>query len=393
MIKFDGLTAVELERLSHPARQFAAQVGSARQFAPSRLREARFWLGLAKLRIRIPGPFLVSFPLEFLAGIVLNLIAESAAESARKTIEAARPRALVVWLRRFHQTGYDRFPLKDLFEQLSAWGLLAYTLSDDVIYRSTLAERDVRKWVRARILQLPQGAEHVMGSRAVVAVTWIIGFFGIIPVLLATRSYSGWIQLASVLSFIAAIYLSSVIINRLRSSAFYRSKKFRELYKPIFAQAMTDSFSMSGSRAQTYFEDIKAKMVKRGLDFTSGFVAMPVPDADWQQVVDHAIKHADAIFVDVTDLSANLEWELVELAKRANLERIIFSFGFPEEHNDAEAWQHHPNCLSLDKILGDQWRSRCRKFCYPSRVDRKQEEKLEGYMRNLAVEIYEAVVS
>jgi hypothetical protein len=189
--------------------------------------------------------------------IMLSLIASAAAGSARRTMEAARPRALVVWLRRFHQAGYDRFPIKDLFEQLSAWGLLVYTLSDDVIYKSSLAERDIRKWVRARVTQLPQGAKYASIRSIIQLAAACIGFLGIVPVLLTTRNYSGLIQLASVLCFIAAVYLSSAFAIKLLLNAFYRSKAFRELYKPIFAQAMADSFSMSAAKAQAYFKTSK----------------------------------------------------------------------------------------------------------------------------------------
>jgi hypothetical protein len=378
-----------MQQLSAPARQFAISAADSRRLAPVRLRTARFVRAIAPAltAAQVPWPILIVLT------AIGSIIAKSADATAVSAIEAARPRKLVVWLRRFHQIGYDRFPLKDLFEELSSWGLLAYTLSDDAVYRSTLAERVIRRWVRQRVMQLPDGARLLKIRNIIGGVLFFVSLLGMAPVLIATRDYSGWIQLFSVLCFIGSMVLTYEIAIRLQLRHFYRSRKFREVYKPLFVEAIIESFSISAVKAPTYFRDAKEKVANRKMNLTTGFFAMSVVDADWQQVVHEAVDHADAILVDVTEISENLEWELGEIAKNCKLERVVLAFGFSREFDSSEEWQSHPSSASLDRLLGTEWRNRCQKFSYPQRVDRKMERQIEERMHQLAMRIYEAVVS
>jgi hypothetical protein len=390
MIAFGGLTASEMDQLSEPARRLAAQIAEARSIAPGRLREASVFRSLSNTRM--PGLPIWMLPFQILIGGILALLAQSAEATALQVTKAKRPRALVVWLRRFHQAGNDRFPVRDLFEQLSAWGLIAYTLSDDVVYTSELAEQDIRNFVKGRTLELPQAATYrlIYGAISFIALTLFV--CGPIAVLLVTRRLSGWPQLASVLCVLVGVGYLSALSMTLLKSWFFRSKQFHEVYKPMYVRAMAEAFSMSAAKAQSYFANVKSQMAKRDFNLISGFVAMPVADNDWQQVVNEAVTHADAVFIDVTELSTNMEWELSELAKKARLENAILSFGFAGQFDGSNGWQHHPSSPALDKLLGDQWRTRCRKFLYPAIVDRDDKENIEKYMRKLAIEIYEAAV-
>ena len=220
-----------------------------------------------------------------------------------------------------------------------------------------------------------------------------IALLGMAPILIATRSYSGSTQLLFVLCFIGFLALANGIAIRSLFRGFYRSKKFRELYRSMFVQSIAEAFSMSAVKAPTYFRDIKQRILDHKLDFRNGFLAMPVDDTDWQQVVHEAIDHADAILIDVTELSVNLEWELNEIAKRCKLERVVLAFGFSMEFDSSEGWQRHPSSASLDRIFGAQWRNCCQKFCYPQRIDHKMKEQIKERMHQLAMRIYEAIVA
>ena len=274
VIRFSGLVDQEMQQLSAPARRFAISAADSRRLAPVRLRTARFVRAIAPAltAAQIPGPFYIAFPIELVLTAIGSIIAKSVNATAVSAIEAARPRKLVVWLRRFHQIGYDRFPLRDLFEELSSWGLLAYTLSDDAVYRSTLAERVIRRWVRQRVMQLPDGARLLKIRNIIGGVLFFVSLLGMAPVLIATRDYSGWIQLFSVLCFIGSMVLTYEIAIRLLLRHFYRSKKFREVYKPLFVEAMIELFSISAVKAPCSGEPHRAHLAELGIVCHDPFV-------------------------------------------------------------------------------------------------------------------------
>jgi hypothetical protein len=391
-LRFQGLDRQEIAQLTDCAKEFASNATRSRRLLGVYVSLFVMADELKRIDIKLPGPFFITLPLELLITLLLVIVSKSICRILKSKIDNARPRALAVWLRRFHQFGADRFPIHELFEELSAWGVLACTLSDDVVYKSTLAERSIRRWANQRVMQLPQFAGLIGASQEIVFILGLISLFGIAFVLIATRQFTGAIQFLFVLAYLALIVISAVIAWRGVMRLFYRTEKFQKIYKPIFAAAMADSFSLGAVKAPDYFAKVSSDLRQQHLAMQQGFLAFVVADDDWQAVVGAAIARASIVLVDVTELSKNLQWELQQIAKTIRLERVVLAFGFSENGPALdEDWERHPSCSLLDEYLGLDWRSNCQKFSYPQHLDTDQKRgMLNEYMHRLVMKVYEA---
>jgi hypothetical protein len=383
-MRFRGLESREIDQLTNNAREFARKVARSRRLFPIYV---DLYIAADALRKGEVLPIDMAGAGSALIVVICSIICRVL---ERKT-ETARPRAFVVWLRRFHQVGAGLFPIDELFEQLSAWGVLACTLSDDVVYKSTLAERTIRKWADQRVMQLPQMAWFVTLKREILFFLTVIFLVGVAFVLMATQRSSGIEQFVFLFFYLVLLVVLSKSIQGVAMRMFYRSEKFQKLYKPIFVREMANSFSLSATKAPDFFSKIAGNLRQQREAMDQGFVALVVSDADWQAVVEAAIVRANIVLFDVTELSKNLQWELEHVAKNAKLERVVLAFGFSgDELGLDENWQRHPSCRLLDECIGLGWRNRCRKFSYPQRIDTHDERMLTEYMHRLVMEVYEA---
>jgi hypothetical protein len=392
-IRFRGLDASEIEQLTDNAREFARQATRTRRLLPIYVRLYRAANDLRSAVIILPGPWFIAGPLQYVLQALVRTIFSAICDSLEHKIAAARPLALAVWLRRFHQAGEDRFPIHELFEDLSAWGILACTLSDDVVYKSTLAERAIRKWVNLRVLQLPEIAWWLKLTGLFFSFLFVIFLAGTALVLIATRQFSAIQQCLAVFVYFALVIGLFKVALRVIVRLIYRSKKFQEIYKPMFASEMAKAFSLSAAKAPDYFSNIVGNLNHQRIALDQGFLALVVADADWQAVVEAAIARANVILFDVTELSSNLQWELEHLARNVKLERVVLAFGFSEKDLSLDQnWQQHPSCRLLDEQLGPGWRSACKKFSYPQHIDTRDKRMLAKYMHRLVMEVYDATV-
>jgi hypothetical protein len=383
-MRFRGLESREIEQLTDNAREFARKAARPRRLFPIYV---DLYIAADALRKGEVLPIDMSGAVSALVVVICSVICRA----LERKIETARPRALVVWLRRFHQVGAGYFPIHELFEELSAWGVLACTLSDDVVYKSTLAERTIRKWADQRVMQLPEMAWLVTLSREILFFLTVIFLVGVALVLIATRQFSGIEQFVSVFFYLVLLVVLSKSIQGVAVRMFYRSEKFQKIYKPIFAREMANSFSLSAAKAADFFSKIAGNLRQQREAMDQGFVALVVSDADWQAVVEAAIVRANIVLFDVTELSKNLQWELEHVAKNTKLERVVLAFGFSgDELGLDENWQRHPSCRLPDECIGLGWRNSCRKFSYPQRIDTHDDRMLTEYMHRLVMEVYEA---
>jgi hypothetical protein len=383
-MRFRGLGPCEIDQLTDKAREFAREAGRSRRLYP-------IYVDLYIAADALRKGEVLPIDMTGAASALVMFICSIICRALERKIETARPRALVVWLRRFHQVGAGYFPIHELFEQLSRWGVLACTLSDDVVYKSTLAERTIRKWADQRVMQLPEMAWLVTLSREILFFLTVIFLVGVAFVLMATQRFSGIEQFIFLFLYLVLLVVLSKSIQSVAVRMFYRSEKFQKLYKPIFVSEMANSFSLSAAKAPDFFSKIAGNLRQQREAMDQGFVALVVSDADWQAVVEAAIVRANIVLFDVTELSKNLQWELEHVAKNTKLERVVLAFGFSgDELGLDENWQRHPSCRLLDECIGLGWRNRCRKFSYPQRIDTHDERMLTEYMHRLVMEVYEA---
>jgi hypothetical protein len=394
-MKFRGLQGAEIEQLSPEARKFAAAAASARRRFPFYVKAYGFAEGLKQVNVKIGGPFFISIPVEFCIELIVAALSSVICSAIEESIASARPRALVLWLRRFHQSGEGRFRMHEVFEGLSAWGVLACTLSDDVVYKSTLAERDIRRWVTQRVVQLPEMSWIFKLLMESIFFLGLLSAVGLAFVLIAFRGFSSAVEILAAITFIVLAVVSLRFISRAIMRLFCHTKRFQEIYRPMFAAAMAEAFTLPADAADSFFEKTTRDLVNQYSTMDRGFLALVVADADWQVVVRAAVDHAQVILVDVSEISDNLAWELRQIAERDLLHRVVTCFGFERlEAPSADVWQQHPSCSALDTYLGEAWRADCQKFSYPSFIEEDNERSTAAsFSRHLVMAVYEAAAN
>ena len=264
-----ALPPAQMRGLSPAARRFARSYGGGNA-------SARWLVSLALLSL------LAAFVVAFLAcsplkkaglsdfdalGVISAIALVPAGLGAVAAIAAYRstlPTQLVVWLRRFHVTGEDRFPLELMFHSLSSSGMLACTLRDTSVDRSDIAENVV-----ANLAKIEAALRNVDASQS---------------------------------------------IKRAAMDAAER-------------RAFGDMFVVSGAEAPTYFRTLRQNLRQRKSHIRLGFLVLRVADPDWQAVVEEALKEADAVLMDVSHISENIIWELNTLRERTPPGKIVFALG------------------------------------------------------------------
>jgi hypothetical protein len=87
------------------------------------------------------------------------------------------------------------------------------------------------------------------------------------------------------------------------------------------------------------------------------------PDAVWQQVVNFALSRASAVIIDVSDLTANVLWELKTALETHRPESVLITFGFPKGSRE-----ELPSTVraQLEKEVASEILARLRVLYYPA---------------------------
>jgi hypothetical protein len=388
--RFQGLGEQELARLSTKSRTFAESVHVARRGAPLNRRFAIVGYRLLKADIDykdLPGPWYVAAPVAFLINRMCRGVGRVLYNRSVEKLQMAKARVLVVWLRRFHVHGLNKFPLHELFEQISAWGVVACTLSDDVVFRSTLIVQEIRA-------QALQEAEMETAW-----VRWLKGFVqfvvlalllaGAIGVLLATREQRWFIVLGALIAYLPLFLFFAVFCFYLVDRFIYSRKQFMSRFRALASQNLSEMSTVTAVGADHFFRDLFDD--SGHLDRERGYLPLVVSDVDWQAVVKTAISYSSAVLLDVTNISSNLKWEIAHLRESVAFERIVLLFGFSGTFNGTTGWENHASSPRLDELLGVEWRQKCQKFCYPELI-LANDDKISQLFKELMSKVYEAAM-
>lgn len=294
---------------------------------------------------------------------------------------AARPTLLAIWLRRFHLDGDDRFPLALMFNEISSWGILACTLSDTAVDKSDDAEGIVRS---TSMYRAKEYLEDVMTRRYIRAALsfLLVGPLILVAVISAFAiTHSAAITTGFLLAALAAtgfLYLRYLLAPL---------KGHRRKAERAAENAIDDMFVVRADNARTYFQSVSSDLKQKKNPIRRGLLVLRVADGDWQIAVAEALKVADAVLMDVSEITENVAWELETVARMVEPQKILLSLAVPQGTD----WRDHPSCARIAAWFGDGWQDRHHVFVYAETIDPKKRLTVaRAEMPRFMSKIYEA---
>lgn len=136
--------------------------------------------------------------------------------------------------------------------------------------------------------------------------------------------------------------------------------------------------------ATAHLREVLAKIASRK-SIKFGVVVMNCSDEEWQEVVQLAMCEASAVIIDVSDLTANLHWELIQTLRLRDPGSILLACGTTEGRRELSTAVRD----QLQAIVGEEKLSRLNVFYYPSEAS-----WLRGILYNrLARELFQELSS
>jgi hypothetical protein len=316
------------------------------------------------------------------------LIRDGGAFVRSHTVKRARPRLLAVWLRRFHQTGEDQFPMALLFAELSAWGALTCTLGDTAVDRSPDAEAIFRDVAKDRLDAEDAGMRKDASDKAMGILMLLTPVFCVIFVgaMISVRHTALPIQLAAAVVAAAAVVLLCCLVWSWRYQLHYPRAERRARLDQILEAQFQDQAVITATEAPWHFRNLASDLSIQTNVLERGFLVLRVSDVDWQVVVENALKNADVVLVDVSHISENVAWELATLS-RVGGAQVVLALGVER----GSSWRDHPSCANLSALLGEGWQDRYRVFDYPAKINPKQRHAVaRRHMGRFLLNFYEA---
>lgn len=103
--------------------------------------------------------------------------------------------------------------------------------------------------------------------------------------------------------------------------------------------------------------------IRRNSGSFSGTAVIKLPTSVWRDAVRTMLDEADAVVIDLTAMSSNLEWEIAEAFQRRPPESILLTWAATKYDADGEMPPAYLD--SLEEILGPERLGRCRRSHYP----------------------------
>ena len=107
--------------------------------------------------------------------------------------------------------------------------------------------------------------------------------------------------------------------------------------------------------------DVRGRKKSRG-----GVMILKCEDSFWREIVSLAIQHADAVVIDITELSQNVIWELQTALAVKSPQNILLAY----ENDEGQSELPPTIAAELQAAMGKISLHRFTMFCYPRRVSR-----------------------
>ncbi len=263
---------------------------------------------------------------------------------AWRVFRGMRQKYVVVWLRRFHR---DDKHLYSSFDWLQSVGLHSFQILtiQDSVYKYSM----------------------VRGLTKIVLSSMIIAIVVILPA-----------------SIFAAALLVGVMFD-LRGSGAVTDENRVFVVGSFFGAAIVSFFSLhiliqlvrvrrrgfTKLRAKTARKKVSKwiEKTRKGINLPgSGLKIFKCGDEFWKDAVESALQHADAVFVDVTDVNENVAWELEQCVRYIGASRMILGYSVPKELYPASPGD--PTLDYLEQVVGWDVLSDVVFWPYPAEVSK-----------------------
>ncbi len=107
----------------------------------------------------------------------------------------------------------------------------------------------------------------------------------------------------------------------------------------------------------------------------AGTMALKFPDSVWKSAIRKSLVEADAVLVDVTEISASLEWELLTVKELVPAERVVLAWSI---ENVKQAADQDVMAQHLSQVLGDE--TKTADDSIPSQMPARLFERLDALL-------------
>jgi hypothetical protein len=318
-------TPRSLERFRNPLTK--KQEASADEFpGRSRYRPSSVLLFIAFLVTRIPEfkAFASSHkPAFFLACAVLFVVI---IKLFQRETALTRDAKIVLWIRRFHRKDLRRFPFQLFLETSCASVACPITIQDSTYKRSLgdLASRGpIVLAIQFMLIIVATFIASDLLRRLLLLIAGVIGF--------DNQPNEFW----AVFHFITWLLLIWFCIRHFGFIALSENNYSKKVQKII--------------------ERIKSG---RG---TSALQILKCEDSFWQKVVLQILPVTDTIVIDVTDITSNIEWELMQVKQHIRPEKVVLICASQSGHLVCDE-QHLMKVLLT--VFGREWLVKCFRTSY-----------------------------
>ena len=231
---------------------------------------------------------------------------------------------IVVWLRRFHRREMRFFPFDLVIAEICAGVIIPVTLQDTKVRWST---RDIRSSPLRLVLGF---AGNCLGLAFMLL--WLLV---VISTLIRYVPWYGLVIIWYVPAYFVSKWLLHLVTRLLGSTALHRDYALGQV-----TELVARIRSEKGTRIS--------------------FLVQRVPEEVWEEVVAKWIAEADAVIIDVSDLTRNLELEMGMCAARMSPEQVIVA----KYDDDGSQSLTVEQTAFVRKIWGDARAARLSVFFY-----------------------------
>jgi hypothetical protein len=423
MAVFRGLSQRDLNKLSVNGRRLAGLVAQERHARPYRVAlwralvlfeetclflfkciakacEGAPWFAVIPAKIIV---LIIGFVLAAIFRTIFGLSSDNSYSRYIRALSSGRPRSLVLWFRKFHQSHDHLASLQHSFEELSKWGLIACTLSDEVVHDSVVIKQHIRSSVKQMMqeyssLVFTQDDKISRAKFIANIICFSVSLIVLTPIIVAiaiATADRNFIYTLLIVSTILAI--SGTVVYKIYGVLviyLYGWKKLVEGRRRLYRKRLNEITTVNAGNCEEYFQGLRSKLGEQSLSLEGGIIILRVPDADWQEVISSSIRHSAAIVIDITVISDNLLWEINKIKESGRINQVVFTIGLTNiELAQVDIESRHPSLPYISSFYNDQSQGPFKLFFYSIGSNIKIRSNIDSSMSRFASLVYESAAS
>ncbi|MBB34395.1 MAG: hypothetical protein CME88_12245 [Hirschia sp.] len=277
-----------------------------------------------------------------------------------------RPRATLLWLRKFHRTDWRYFPIEKLLKSGRHQTVAPLTLRD----RKITSDLESGSAIAAGLKFLRWTLGFFMGLFLVATIT---GSLMSLPTILENPDRNALLGILGTIVLFGLLFLIARLVwNSLRA-----------LEGGLGLARLTSNTNKSLKALDEFFD-----LVKEGKHPTGAIHVFKVADNNWQDVVRRAVERSDLIFMDISEATDQIAWEIQTIFHEKRAEQIIL--GFEQDENgkpraESIAW--------LEGLVGADKVARAQHFDYPAHRKAFQPNEIQRLGEKLREHMLDALDS